>query len=79
MENLIVKEQDELKELKKVFWQHYIETCQAKEEKIKEIKKKKKQMRLDELKEYAKEIFIPAVIFLIVLQGMLTFTFWLWN
>ena len=76
MEKVIAKKQSELKEMKKIFWQHYLENC---EKKKKEIKKMKRQEWFSEIKFFIKEIVIPSAVFTMVCLAILIYSNWLWN
>ncbi len=79
MEKVIAKKQSELKEMKKIFWQHYFENCEKKKKEIKEIKKMKRQEWFSEIKFFIKEIVIPSAVFTMVCLAILIYSNWLWN
>jgi hypothetical protein len=78
MEKLIIKKESELKEMKKMFWQHYFENCQAKKDKIKEMKTESRKRKIMATKYYLKEVILPCLYLGAIINVMLYISFWLW-
>ena len=79
MEKLILKKEIELKEMKRIFWQHYFENCHKKKTEIKKMKKMKRKFEWEPTRTFFKEIILPMFLFGIFIQLTLTFSFWLWS
>lgn len=78
MEKLIIKKESELKEMKKVFWQHYFENCQTKKDEIKQMKTEKRKRNIMVIKDYLREVIMPCIYMGIFINVMLYISFWLW-
>lgn len=79
MEKMILKKEIELKQMKKIFWQHYFENCHKKKIEIKEMKKIKRRFDWEATRTFFKEFILPMTLFSIFVELTLIFSFWLWS
>lgn len=73
MDNKIIKTKNELKELKKIYWMHYFDKCDAIEQDIKELEKNKKDITNQE------SILLQSILFCGTLIILMYLNAWLWS